>query len=309
LGQNAGFADRYVLMVLPILWTAYFIFRLYGQSRFYKAWKATLLIVGCLLIGPNWWDATLRNLDRVQEQANFCLDLKNGMPPGALSQRYAHILFQNVNSVTRRLSDMKRLNCGPYRSGGAVLTHRAEKVRTFNSALENLKLVRCCLPKRQSPLAQPLPGCTTGGAELCAIDLSAIVPVGGDGNALNWKLVERTRDGVTRELAGGAVLPAQTERVAGILRIHSYIKSLATGRPFRQWRSVRIQFTEPVRMAGRELELVLWNEDKASENVASEFPLYVAEGTVALPHARAEGAADANGTLAMHLFLSIPPAS
>ncbi|MFZ2643844.1 MAG: hypothetical protein WA117_22820 [Verrucomicrobiia bacterium] len=309
LGQNAGFADRYVLMVLPILWTSYFIFRLYGQSRFYKALKATLLIVGCLLIGPNWWDATLRNLDRVQEQANFCLDLRNGMPPDALSQRYAHILFQNVNSVTRRLSDMKRLNCGPYRSGGAVPTHRAENVLTFNSALENLQLMRCCLPRRQSPLVQPLPRQTTEGVGLRAIDLSAIVPVGGEGNALNWKLVERTRDGATRELTGGAVVPAQVERVLGILRIHSYIKSLATGRPFRQWRSVRIQFTEPVRMAGRELELVLWNEDKASENVACEIPLYATEETATLPHARVDGAAGVNGALAMHLFLSVPPAS
>lgn len=142
-----------------------------------------------------------------------------------------------------------------------------------------------------------------------AIDLSAIVPVGGEGNALNWKLVERTRDGATRELTGGTVAPVQAEGVMGILRIHSRIKSLATGKPFRQWRSVRIQFAEPVRMAGRELELILWNEDKTGENGACEFPLYVTEGTAMLPHARAEGTAGVNGSLAMHLFLSTLPAS
>lgn len=116
LVPTAGMPMRYVLLAVPALCTAFFVWELYGQPKFRTTVQTSLLILMCLLIpfntrvGFQWRDWYLQGMNAVEQ------DLLYGTPGSVLAERHRDFLIHwwDETKLANHLQMLHDTRIGPF---------------------------------------------------------------------------------------------------------------------------------------------------------------------------------------------------
>jgi hypothetical protein len=119
IGLGSGFSSRYSLLIAPALCLVFLAATLYGGRIRARLVEMTLFVAACVIFVAN----TRSGLDyahyRDAPADALLADVAAGVPPSAIGQRYAPLIYPNAQVMEQRLEMMRVGKVGPYK-GDAV---------------------------------------------------------------------------------------------------------------------------------------------------------------------------------------------
>jgi hypothetical protein len=116
LAPSVGLPIRYVLLTVPVLCVAYFIWDLYGPHKIRTTAQIALLVVACALLpfniksGLDWGGWYQKGMEAVKQ------DILAGDPPNILAERHGNFLIHwwDKKQLVKSMQMLKKAGIGPF---------------------------------------------------------------------------------------------------------------------------------------------------------------------------------------------------
>lgn len=136
VGPGAGMVDRYALLLAPAVVCAYLTAVLYGGPAVGRFVQALLFAGALALLGPNVRLGVEYAKFRTGPEDALAADIRAGMPPEVLGQRYTSKVYVGPETLGERLAMLRDAGLGPYKEIAASAPTAAASLREVPVPIE-----------------------------------------------------------------------------------------------------------------------------------------------------------------------------